>query len=180
MDTTRIAGLDVARFGDDDSALIIREGNRVVLAETWQGKDTMWTCGRVKASGVPVNVDVIGIGAGVVDRLLEQDYACTGINLAEAATASDRFANRRAELYWHLRERFRLGDISLADMPGELYDRLCGELTAIKYGYDSAGRVRVEEKSEIKKRIGRSTDLADALALAFAPPSSPFEVLFAV
>ncbi len=173
MDTDRVGGLDVARFGDDESAFVIREGNRVVLAETWHGKDTMWTCGRVKASGVHVNVDVIGIGAGVVDRLLEQEYPCAGINLAEAASASDRFCNQRAELYWNLRERFRMGEISLAEMPSELYERLVGELTAIKYGYDSAGRIRVEDKGEIKKRIGRSTDLADALVLAFAPVPGP-------
>jgi hypothetical protein len=87
-------GVDVARFGDDSSALAKRRGN-VQLAPVveWWGKDTMQTTGIVKAEWdkchvserpVAINVDVIGIGSGVVDRLKELHLPVVGVNVAEA------------------------------------------------------------------------------------------------
>lgn len=161
------AGLDVARFGSDDSALVARQGACVLAIETWQGHDTMMTTGRVKARGVPVNVDIIGVGSGVYDRLREQNHPCTAVNVSAAATDSEHFANLRAEIYWRLRERFQKGEIDLTRLSRSHYDRLSGELTAMKFKYTSAGKIILESKEEMKKRLGYSPDLADALALAF-------------
>jgi len=162
-----VAGLDVARFGSDDSALVVRQGACVLSIETWQGHDLMMTTGRVKAAGVHVNVDIIGIGSGVFDRLREQHHPCTSINVSTAANDSEHFANLRAEMYWKLRERFQQGEIDLTRLSRAHYDRLSGELTAMQFKYSSAGKIILEAKDEMKKRLGYSPDLADALALAF-------------
>lgn len=127
----------------------------------------MMTTGRVKARGIPVNVDVIGVGSGVYDRLREQNHPCHAVNVSAAASDNEHFANLRAELYWHLRERFQKGEIDLTRLSRSHYDRLSGELTAMKFKYTSTGKIILESKDEMKKRLGYSPDLADALALAF-------------
>ncbi|NUO82575.1 hypothetical protein HUU05_21085, partial [candidate division KSB1 bacterium] len=162
-----VAGLDVARFGSDDSALVVRQGACVLSIETWQGQDLMMTTGRVKAAGVHANIDIIGIGSGVFDRLREQHHPCTSINVSTAANDSEHFANLRAEMYWKLRERFQQGEIDLTRISRSHYDRLSGELTAMQFRYTSGGKIILELKDEMKKRLGYSPDLADALALAF-------------
>jgi hypothetical protein len=164
----QIAGVDVARFGDDDSAMFRRVGPVVLMAETWHGNDLMATTGKVVASKLPANVDVIGMGGGVVDRLHELKHPAYGVNVAEAARDAEHFQNLRAELYWELRERFRDGKIDLTRLSEAMYDRLVGELTAIKFQYTSAGKLKLEPKEDMRKRLGRSPDLADALVLAFA------------
>lgn len=167
LDAQPRAGLDVARFGSDDSALVVRQGPCVLSIEIWQGHDTMMTTGRVKAQAIPVNVDIIGVGSGVYDRLREQNHPCTAVNVSAAATDGEHFANLRAEIYWHLRERFQKGEIDLTRLSRTHYDRLSGELTAMKFKYTSTGKIILESKDEMKKRLGYSPDLADALALAF-------------
>ena len=86
----------------------------------------------------------------------------TVVNVALPAYDSERFANRRAELYWNLRERFRTGDIAL---PRD--EILLSELTGIRYSHSSTGKIKMESKEEMKKRGGRSPDRADMLALLF-------------
>jgi hypothetical protein len=164
----QIAGVDVARFGDDDSAMVRRVGPIVLMMETWHGHDLMATTGKVVASKLPANVDVIGMGGGVVDRLRELKHPAFGVNVAEAARDSEHFQNLRAELYWEIRERFRDGKIDLTRLSEPMYDRLVGELTAIKFEYTSGGKLKLEAKDEMRRRIQRSPDLADALVLAYA------------
>ena len=113
-----------------------------------------------------IAVDCIGIGAGVVDRLRELGTdGVIAVNVSHAAYDPDRFANRRAELYWGLRERFHKGTISIKDDP-----RLIEELAAIRYKITSQGQIRIERKHEMKRRLRRSPDRADMLALLFDGP----------
>lgn len=172
-------GVDIARHGNDDSALFLRKGNIVMDADFWHGNDTMESVGRVKRyimdHGVDFSsIDEIGVGAGVVDRLQEQKMSVAGVNVGEGATDKEHFRNLRAELYWNLRERFREGQISLSRLPSDVYERLSGELTSIRFKYTSKGQIQIESKDEMKKRLGRSPDFADALMLAFAPRPSLF------
>lgn len=168
-------GCDVARYGSDDTVIAIRRGRRVEPLLAYSQKDTMETAGLVRAAhrearAAEVKVDVIGIGAGVVDRLKEQQCPVTGINVAEAAREPERFRNLRSELWWSLREmldpnpRMNPGPIAL---PPD--DALLADLTNIKYRINSRGQVEAESKDEIKKRLGRSPDRGDAVVLAFAP-----------
>lgn len=172
-----IVGVDIARFGTNDSAMIGRQGDVVMGAETWHGNDTMESTGRIKNRGFPANVDDVGIGAGVVDRLKELKFPVNGINVGDAARDKEHFANLRAELFWNLRERFKNGEIDLSRIDQSLYDRLSGELTSIKFTYTSKGQIKIESKADMVKRLGHSPDLADALMLAFAPPLPKAKVL---
>lgn len=173
-----IWGLDVARFGDDRTALAKRRGN--VCTEPikwWRNKDLMQITGLIKheydeaaKKPIVIFVDVIGFGAGVVDRLAEQDLPVQGINVAELPAFGDKFMRMRDELWWSAREWLRQMDCKLPDDGA-----LIAELTLPTYAYTSSGKIKAEGKDEIKKRtaktassLGKSPDLADAFCLTFA------------
>jgi hypothetical protein len=82
------------------------------------------------------------------------------------ALLDECYHNRRAEMWDELRHW--LESESGAQLPDDT--QLCGELCAVNKKYDSQGRLQLEEKAEIKSRLGRSPDMADALALTFAEP----------
>ena len=168
----KVGGLDVAWTGADDSALFIRQGPVVLSGEGWHGHNLMETAGRAKSKKVHTNVDVIGIGAGVFDRLREQGHPVSPVNVSKKARNNEDFINKRAEEFWSVRGRFENGEIDLSRLPQDIYDRLSGELTAIKFLYTSSGKIQIESKDKMKKRLGRSPDYADALMLAFAPTRS--------
>lgn len=166
-------GLDVARFGDDRTALAKRQGNTLLEPiRSWRGKDTMQVAGLIvdewKATQdnerpSEILVDVIGLGAGVVDRLNELGLPVRGVNVAESASVSDRFMRRRDELWFAARDWLVAADCKLpADEP------LIAELTGPKYTLTSNGKVKVEGKDEMKRRGMSSPDLADAFILTFA------------
>ncbi len=178
-DAEVIWGLDVARFGDDRTALAKRKGN--VLLEPiqwWAGKDLMQTVNAVhfeykNATLKPdqIFVDAIGIGAGVADRLSELGLPVTAINVAESPAFGDRFMRLRDEMWWNAREWFKRLDVKIPDDK-----RFVGEITLPTYGFSQGGKIKVESKDEMKKRtakstasLGKSPDLADAFCLTFSP-----------
>lgn len=168
-------GLDVARFGDDRSALCKRWGNKVLEPiRVWQGKDTMQTTGLVvqeyfgtalSARPERIIVDVIGMGSGVVDRLREQGLPVIGLNVAERPAQEGRFLRLRDEVWWRAREWLEERDAILPDDP-----TLIAELTQVRYDMTSAGKIRVETKDSLKKRGQRSPDVADSFIMTFALP----------
>lgn len=166
-----IWGVDVARFGDDSTALAKRKGNaHIEPCKEWFGKDTMQVSGIIKAEydaawekPSKILVDVIGIGAGVVDRLKELGLPVRGINVAESASVADQYQRLRDELWFKGREWLEARDCKLADD-----DSLIGELTTLKYSLLSNGKIKVEGKDEAKKRGVKSPNRADAFLLTFA------------
>lgn len=164
-----VLGVDVARFGDDDSGYLEWQEPCVMGGEVWHGHDTMKTAGRIAATSKHANVDVIGVGAGVYDRLNEDGCPCTPINVSEKPNDEEHFVNVRAEEFWNLRIRFQNGLIDLSRLSRELYDRLSGELTAIIYEFASNGKIKIEEKAKMKERTGHSPDVADMLMLSQRP-----------
>jgi hypothetical protein len=167
-------GLDVARFGGDRTALAKRCANLLLEpVEAWHGLDLMQICGRVLAQYEAIEkdedlpgeilIDAIGLGAGVVDRLRELGLPARGINVAEAAAASQRHLRLRDELWWKAREWFEARDCR---MPPD--DGLIAELSLPRYAFTSAGKIKIEGKDEMRKRGLRSPDLADAFCLTFA------------
>ena len=162
-----VLAVDVARFGSDRSVILRRQGSRVLEIRTFRNMDTMQLAGWVAAairetSPERVCVDEIGVGAGVVDRLKEQGHPVKGINVARRARQERLFANVRAEGYWRLKELFATGEISIPDD-----HQLMGELAALRYSFDSQGRVLMESKEAMRQRGLPSPDKADALMLAF-------------
>ena len=171
VDAKEAAGLDVARFGSDDSVLVEGSGNGPELVTVVHGHDTMAVAGLgarfLRDRRGTLAVDVVGIGSGVFDRLKEQRLPGTllEVNAGAAASDSDRLANLRAELWWTLRESFYRGEVSLARLDETTYARLRSELTAPTYRLTSSGKVLIESKEEMKARGVSSPDLADALCL---------------
>lgn len=174
-------GVDVG-YGGDKSVLALRFGPVIDLLRYYDDRDTMAIAG--KAAGVLSKyapdskkreracVDVNGVGTGVVDRLREQGFKVDAF-VAQAKTnrleASGElgFADRRAAAWWNLRELLDPSTGSEIALPPD--DTLIGDLTAPKYRYMSGGKIRVESKEDVKKRLGRSTDAADAVIQAFDP-----------
>src|SRR6185437_5098724 len=114
-------------------------------------------------------VDVIGVGAGVVDRLRELKIAVSAFNASESTTRKDRsgelgFTNVRSAAWWNLRELLDPAyGPSLALPPDDL---LAGDLTAPHWRVTSSGSIQVEVKDETRKRLGRSPDSGDAVMQA--------------
>lgn len=174
VDVSVVWGLDVARFGDDSTALCKRRGN--VLLEPikeWRKLDLMQTVGRVfreyletpeAQRPTSINVDVIGLGAGVADRLRELGAPARGVNVGEAAAIDERrFMRLRDELWFRVRDWFDARDVTI---PQD--DALVAELVAPKYKIESSGKLKVESKDDMKKRGVRSPNKADSLCLTFA------------
>ena len=147
-----VLAVDVARFGSDRSVILRRRGNRVEDIRTFQKLDTMQLAGWVVAAIKECRpgrmyIDEIGVGAGVVDRLREQGYSVRGINVARRARHEGLLTNTRAKGYWRLRELFASGQIKI---PRD--GQLMGELAALRYSYDSQGRIYLESKEAMRGR----------------------------
>jgi hypothetical protein len=167
---------DIARFGEDETVGMRREGGWIRMYRAHHKADTMTTTGHIakamrdidaeadKNDFVSAIVDVVGVGAGVYDRLIELGLPVTPYNGGEAPFDNERFVNARAEDYWNLRELFENGEIDI----DELDDKLAAQLGSIKWGVDSRGRIRIESKDDMRKRGMPPPDRADTVAMAFS------------
>ena len=182
---TTVMGVDVARYGSDESVWLVRTGPRIDEVVSVRGADLMEVAGRTKALAkkrgikpADVCVDEIGIGSGVVDRLTEQGFAVTGVNFGGKAQDPEMHSNIRAECYWTMREALSpdAGDDRLSVPDVSMLAELRAELTSINYTFTSRGQVKIEAKDDIRKRTGRSPDYADALALTYAYRDTPVQV----
>lgn len=162
-------GGDVARFGDDETAIVWRRGPFASLPSTFSGLDERGVAQKIltvargeRVQGeIPVaNVDVVGLGAAVVALLdAASDLEVVPIHAQDKPDA-EGFVRMRDQLWWGCREWLKGGG-AIPDDP-----KLRTELVAPTYSFDAQGRVKVESKDEMKKKIGRSPDRADALCLA--------------
>jgi hypothetical protein len=163
-------GLDVARFGNDSSVftLVDYNGNMMQVEEITK-QDTMWIRGRAKQLMLEwdaslIGVDVIGIGAGVYDGLVEDGINAIPINVASAPQANltkedpEQFKNLRAQIYWLLKQK--IDKIHLIDK-----GRVVAECSDIKFKLPS-GKIQIEAKEDIKKRKKFSPDFADSIVIA--------------
>ena len=175
-----IWGVDVARDGSDKSALCKRQGNFVTEPiKSWAKIDTMTLMGalnqeyqhskEIQAEPSEILVDVISMGASIVDRGLELGLPVIGINTGESASISGQYKNLRCELWHRAKEWFEQRHCRI---PRD--ERLMFELCSPRYSYESSGKIRMETKSEMKKRIGHrgSPDYADSFVLTFAGTSA--------
>jgi hypothetical protein len=162
-----IIGVDVARFGDDQSVITIRQGTYIVKIDKHREKDTMELSSLVlqaikKWNPQTVFVDEIGIGAGVVDRLHQLGYKnVIGVNVGSAAENEDMYFNLRTEIWGKMRDWLKH-----ADIPND--EELKTDLTGPEYGFDSKERIQLERKKDMKSRGLASPDVGDSLALTFA------------
>lgn len=169
-----LVGVDPARFGDDRTSIILRQGRCSYRLKSYVKKDTMEVTGLVsmliqEIKPHKVFVDVGGLGAGVVDRLKELGYGdmIVAVNAGSAPYDANRYRNKRAEMWGTMRQWFIDGPVEIPDS-----DSLHADLCGVKYKFDSNTRLVLESKEDMKKRGIRSSDEADALALTFALPDS--------
>ena len=163
-----IVACDVAHKGHDHTVVMRRQGGVARVVRRVRGYDAMAVSGILKSYCDENRVDVlvidaVGVGAGVVDRLREVGLATARIeafNGGATASRADRFADRNAEVWWAMRERYLDGT-----MDTENDDNLIGQVSSRKYTIDSKGRVKLQSKREMTD----SPDEADALAMTFAP-----------
>ncbi|MBF0851044.1 DEAD/DEAH box helicase family protein [Gluconobacter sp. R75690] len=174
----RRLGVDVARFGDDRTTFVLRAGDVIEQIEVRSKQDTMTTAGMAAQffrqwSADEIHVDVVGIGAGVADRLREQNFPVTDVNVAEKAPENldlkDAVPAKLRDYLWLEMAEWMKGTPAFMAPQKENAEDLAGELSTVRYGLDSSGRMVVESKDAMKKRGVRSPDLADALGVTFAP-----------
>jgi len=122
-----------------------------------------------------INVDDIGVGGGVTDMLLEDDYPVNGINVGESPDFKQEedaklFLNKRAQYYWKLRNAYIEGRVDIDD------EELMFELSKIRVEFMRSGKIKIVDKDIIKKELkGRSPDRAESQMLAFAEDEATTE-----
>jgi nucleotide-binding universal stress UspA family protein len=173
-----VLGVDVARFGDDESVIQPRRGRdaRTSPARRFRGLDTMQLAAKVleyrddlARMGFPVDaifVDETGVGGGVIDRLRQLGQRVIGVNngaASDTAVEGELVANKGAECWARMRQWLPQG--AIAD-DSDLRQQLEGR----EYGFNAHNEIVLERKSDMKKRGLSSPDRADALALTFAYP----------
>lgn len=198
-----VVGVDPARHGPDATAVAIRQGNVVREIRTWRGQDSTTDTvdrlrellaeitGRDRPRVSAVVVDEIGVGGGVKDGLeaalrgltfahepanrgpyrparTESPVEVVGFNSSRSAADATRFLNLRAASYWAVRERLESGELLVPDDP-----ELVEELAALRWQVTGAGAIQIEAKTDLRGRLGRSPDRADALAMSFARSVTP-------
>lgn len=167
------AALDVGELGEDKCVYCPVHERGVPGLTRWGKAETMETVGRVSklhpAKHIELAVDANGVGAGVCSRLRELDYAVLAFKGGETSAETDTsgeltFANSRAASWWAVRESLDPANNPTLALPPD--DDLIGDLTAPRIKYTSSGKIGIEPKDEIRKRLGRSPDSGDALAMA--------------
>lgn len=180
----RKLGVDVARYGSDRTTLIARQGAVVDHAAVYSKLGTMETVGRVVQVLEPwgieeIFVDVVGLGAGVYDRLVElrdqgvitaQVYQVNASHAAPIREVADAQGRLMRDYVWLECARWLRDDAPVFALEDkQMAADLAGELCSVKYKPDSKGQLVVEDKDAMKKRLGHSPDLADGLNLTFSP-----------
>jgi len=180
-----IAGVDVARFGDDESSIAIRQGPVLIHQASWHAVSLTETANRVarelktftrsKVGVQEIRVDAIGLGAGVADILREKGFNVYDVNASNRSSDAEQWPNFRHEMWWQLRERFNIESPRIAVHKNwELDEDTMAQLSDLEYSYKDTRftGALLEPKDETKKRTGWSPDRAEALALAYCtlPP----------
>lgn len=183
-------GADIARFGDDKTVIAARIGGRVFPLYKYTKKSTMETAGNIiriakamkkqygQISAVAITVDDDGLGGGVTDRLREINreeglgYRVYGARNGGKPKDRSRYSNWITEKWDEMSIRLEAnmsararGEEDLTQLPKD--EELISDLTSRRYYVNSNGRIEIEKKEEMKKRIHRSPDCADAVVLSY-------------
>jgi phage terminase large subunit len=165
-------GVDVARFGDDRSVIFPRQGKASFTPIVLRQQLTTDIAARVAAKKAEWGSEVEFVddsghwGHGVIDNLRAARLKPIAVLFEDKNTVDPRYFNKRAEMWGQMAEWVKSGG-ALPPMP-----ELVRELTAPTYTFNQ-GKFMLEDKDQIKARIGQSPDLGDALALTFALAERP-------
>jgi hypothetical protein len=164
----RVIGVDPARFGDDKSVIVKRQGRYCHKPIEHHKVDNMTLAALVAEEIRTWRPDAVfvdeGNGGGVIDRLRQLQHDVIGVHFGGKASRP-RYINKRTEMWFEVRDWLASGGV----IPNHI--QLKQDLATPTYKFTTGQDVyALESKDEIKKRIGRSPDLGDALALTFAFP----------
>lgn len=178
-----ILGVDPAEYGDDDTALVLRRGRKVLWVKRWSKMGNAEVAARIarilkkrEEKGDPIDavfVDVTGVGTGVESILtdIHNFDNIRRVHFGAAAYDKEKYVNRAAEMYAGMRDWFT-DATKPVDIPDDKV--LQAELGARKFDYaGQQRRLRLQSKEDMKKEGLPSPNTADALALTFAEPVEP-------
>lgn len=163
----KVAGIDPARFGDDDTVFITRQGPKLLDVTRFNGLNTMEVAGHMLQywqhhQHSVVYVDGTGLGAGVVDRGAEHGVPVIDVIVANRSSNPAKYVNVKSQLWGSMKEWLANG----ADIPKD--KDLRSQLLGMEYGYNNKLQIQLARKKHLKKRLGFSPDIPDAIALTFA------------
>ena len=166
-----IFGIDVARFGDDQNVVCIRQGRKVLPLLKWRDIDTMQTASKIIELSKEYDPDILfidggGVGGGVIDRVkqLMQPTKIREINFGSTPNNPEKYYNKRAEMWGIARDNIKSG----IEIPNDI--ELINDLIAVEYGFTNKQQIQLERKEDMKKRGLSSPDCGDAFSLTFAEP----------
>jgi hypothetical protein len=170
-----VIGIDPARSGADSTVIVVRQGRDLLAVERHHGDDTMETVGNIidaieRYKPTMTCIDEGGVGAGILDRLVEQRYKVRGVNFGWKAKNPRAHLNKRSEIWCAMRDWLKTASIK-EDR------RLKDDFTGVKSMFTSNGAIQLESKKDLRARGLASPDAADALAVTFAFPMAHREYI---
>ncbi len=174
-----VISCDVARFGNDDTVIMVRKGFKVFDPIKIAKIDLVSLAGRIYGlyreyrerypdTKINIHIDSTGLGAGVVDILNRESYKNAyvyGISFNNSPKNKDKYYDITSEMMFMVRDTLRDEIVQIPNI-----ERLITELGGRLYSIDNKGRYKAENKADYKKRIGKSPDFADAFMLLFYTP----------
>lgn len=168
-----VLGVDIARFGQDESVVYCNQGGRIRLVDSWGKQDTVFTSRRVheianRLGAIEVRIDAAGIGGGVFDQLTvldefkDKNYMLIGIDGGTSSPDISRWANSRAYNHDSLRTQMLDQIIDLDYEDSELREQLLG----VTYKFNSRGAIQITPKDDMKTVMDGSPDRLDAVIYA--------------
>ena len=176
-----VFGVDIARFGADESVIFTNSGNRARMLDSWGKSDTVESARRIHGHAQRLNaselrIDASGIGGGVFDMLKNLDefaskvYALIGVDGGSRSPDNRRWANSRAHNHDQLRTLMAEGKVDLDFDDEELRDQLLN----MTYRMNTRGAIQITPKDEIRGVMDGSPDRLDALIYAMLDTSALF------
>lgn len=177
-----VLGVDIARFGADESVIYCNRGGHIRLMDTWARVDTVESARRIHAhaqrvGAAEVRIDSTGIGGGVYDMLntlaefADKVYILIGVDGAKKSPDPRRWANARAHNHEQLRTKMGLGEIDLDYDDREVSD----QLTNVTFRFSKGqGAVQITPKDEMRTEMDGSPDRLDALIYSVIDTSALF------
>lgn len=170
MEIPVVLGVDIARFGEDDSVIYSNRGGRLRHFATWTKANAVESANRIHEAALAVGahevrIDGTGLGAPVVDMVANMagnHYTVISVVGAAASPDGTRWLNARAFGYDNLREKMMMGQLDI-----DIDDKtLLDEMMVIKYKFSPKGAIQIESKDDMRSRGLKSPDRLDAAMYA--------------
>lgn len=166
----RILGVDVARFGEDETVFCIIQSENIrqwsqIYQHTWKGKPLTEVCGKIldlqrEFDPYIIAVDDVGMGGGVTDRLSEMRHTPEPF-IGNAKASNEKYKNMDSEGFFRMKEYFDKGNLRIMNDP-----ELIEQLLSLRFKYNSNNIKSMVTKDEMRKINAKSPDRAKALMMA--------------